>query len=51
VLDDARVPRLGSPAAEKIQMYREHDLDYWKELAQDALGGRAADEDRLAQKV
>ena len=37
----------GSPAAEKIQMYREHDLDYCKELAQNALRGRAAVEGTL----
>jgi aromatic ring hydroxylase len=37
----------GSPAAEKIQMYREHDLDYCRGLAQDALQGRAAVEGRL----
>jgi len=36
----------GSPAAEKIQMYREHDLDYCRELARDALRGRAAVERR-----
>jgi 4-hydroxybutyryl-CoA dehydratase/vinylacetyl-CoA-Delta-isomerase len=32
----------GSPAAEKIQMFREHDLDYCKDLALNALRGRAA---------
>src|SRR5262245_51234994 len=32
----------GSPAAEKIQMYREHDLEYCKGLARTALLGRAA---------
>ena len=32
----------GSPAAEKIQMFREHDLDYCKDLARNALRGRAA---------
>jgi 4-hydroxybutyryl-CoA dehydratase / vinylacetyl-CoA-Delta-isomerase len=37
----------GSPAAEKIQMYREHDLDYCRELARNALRGRAALEERL----
>jgi 4-hydroxybutyryl-CoA dehydratase/vinylacetyl-CoA-Delta-isomerase len=37
----------GSPAAEKIQMYREHDIDYCRELARDALRGRAAVERRL----
>jgi 4-hydroxybutyryl-CoA dehydratase / vinylacetyl-CoA-Delta-isomerase len=36
----------GSPAAEKIQMYREHDLEYCRELARDALRGRAAVERR-----
>jgi 4-hydroxybutyryl-CoA dehydratase/vinylacetyl-CoA-Delta-isomerase len=37
----------GSPAAEKIQMYREHDLHYCRQLAKDALQGRAAVEGRL----
>ena len=37
----------GSPAAEKIQMYREHDLPYCRQLAKDALQGRAAVEGRL----
>jgi 4-hydroxybutyryl-CoA dehydratase / vinylacetyl-CoA-Delta-isomerase len=32
----------GSPAAEKIQMYREHDLDNCLALARHALRGRAA---------
>jgi len=32
----------GSPEAEKIQMYREHDREYCKELAWNALGGRSA---------
>jgi 4-hydroxybutyryl-CoA dehydratase/vinylacetyl-CoA-Delta-isomerase len=37
----------GSPAAEKIQMFREHDLDYCRDLARLALTGRAAVEERL----
>jgi hypothetical protein len=37
----------GSPAAEKIQMYREHDLHYCRQLAKDALQGSAAVEGRL----
>jgi 4-hydroxybutyryl-CoA dehydratase/vinylacetyl-CoA-Delta-isomerase len=37
----------GSPAAEKIQMFREHDLDHCRELARLALKGRAAVEERL----
>jgi aromatic ring hydroxylase len=41
----------GSPAAEKIQMYREHDLDYCKALAHDALRGRAAVGELQAQSV
>jgi 4-hydroxybutyryl-CoA dehydratase/vinylacetyl-CoA-Delta-isomerase len=32
----------GSPEAEKLQMYREHDLDYCVGLARHALLGRAA---------
>ncbi len=35
----------GSPAAEMIQMYREHDLDACKGLAIEALRGRAAVEE------
>ena len=42
----------GSPAAEKIQMYREHDLEYCRDLARVALRGRAAVEERLeSQRV
>ena len=32
----------GSPEAEKLQMYREHDLEYCVGLARHALLGRAA---------
>jgi 4-hydroxybutyryl-CoA dehydratase/vinylacetyl-CoA-Delta-isomerase len=32
----------GSPAAEKLQMYREHDLDACVQIARTALEGRAA---------
>jgi 4-hydroxybutyryl-CoA dehydratase/vinylacetyl-CoA-Delta-isomerase len=41
----------GSPAAEMIQMYREHDLDACKDLARTALTGRAAVEKPLAGQV
>jgi 4-hydroxybutyryl-CoA dehydratase / vinylacetyl-CoA-Delta-isomerase len=35
----------GSPAAEMIQMYREHDVDVCKGLAREALRGRASVEE------
>lgn len=38
----------GSPAAERIQMYREHDLSYCKDLASEALRGWAAVDDPRA---
>ncbi len=41
----------GSPAAEKIQMFREHDTEACVELARAALTGRAAIGEREPQPV
>ncbi|HEY1368980.1 MAG TPA: 4-hydroxyphenylacetate 3-hydroxylase N-terminal domain-containing protein [Gaiellaceae bacterium] len=41
----------GSPAAEKIQMFREHDTQACVELARAALGGRTAIGERQPQPV